>query len=119
MKIIADNRNLLLGLIFTIASVVGMTVAANMYHVRLAGVYAGDRFLDVSLNEVTAYRGLFPGRTLEQWLGPHQARVAAKQLSRYRGTLAATLAGGFLAVFFLGLHLDALRADSSAECTRH
>ena len=119
MNIVADNRNLVLGLVFAIATVIGFTLAAHTYRVHLGTVRVGEGLANVSLEQVTQYKALWPGQSLQQWLGTEQADVAATQLSRYRGTLASTLLCGFFTVFFLGLHLNVLRSDRLQPVLTH
>jgi hypothetical protein len=115
MNIIADNRNLLLAVAFAIATVVGWTFAAGMYRESLAIVQAGERSFNVSLEQVTQYKALFPDQSLANWLGPAQAHVADTQLRRYRRVFAGAVVSCFLTVCFFGLHLEALRADRIVE----
>jgi hypothetical protein len=120
MKIVADNRNFILGLVFAIATVIGFTLAGHNYRMPLGRVRTGERVFNVSLEEVTQYQALFPGQSLQQWLGIEQADVAAAaQLRRYHGILAATMLCGLLTVFLLGLHLEALRSDQLQPELRH
>jgi hypothetical protein len=106
MKILADNRNLSLGLIFVLATLLVWTRAREIYRERLAGVQSQGRLFNVTLKEVTQFRALFPDRSVEQWLGPKSADAAHQQLKRFQWTFAAALLCGFFAVFCLGLHID-------------
>lgn len=111
MKILTDNRNLLLGLMFVIGTLLVWTYAREVYRERLAGVQSEGKVFNVTLKEVTQFRALFPDRSVEQWLGAEKADKARKQLKRFEWAFAAALVCGFFAVFCLGLRLDALRAD--------
>lgn len=107
MNIMAENRYLFLGVLFTIAAAIGWILAVETYATPVG--IPGDA--NVSLEQVRQYRALFPEDSVRQWLGPERTKAAEKQLSRYRTTFTASLVCGFLAVFSLALHLDALRAD--------
>lgn len=111
MNVFHENRYLLLGLVFMLATLFGWTWTADTYHQRLAVVQSGTRSFDVTLQEVIRYRGLFPDRSFDPWLGPDDASKARKELARYQSLLGATLACGFLAVFSLGMHIDRLRSE--------
>jgi hypothetical protein len=111
----ADNRNLFLGLAFAVAAGIAFIIARDTYWQPVGTLQAGERSFRISLEQVKHYQGRFRGRSLQAWLGPDQASLAAKRLGRYHRALAGTLIGGFCTIFFLGLHLEALRSDRPEE----
>lgn len=111
MKLFKDNRNLFLGLFFVVAAVVAWKHARDIYRGRITGVHSEGRFFNVTLKEVAQFRALFPERSVEQWLGADKAETARRRLKHFNWSFATALACGFGAVFFLGLRLDAARAD--------
>jgi hypothetical protein len=119
MKIIADNRNLVLGLACAIAAVIGWALAADIYQKPLGAVQIGGRFHDVTLEQLSQYKALFAGEPVEKWLGSELAHASEAQQRRYRGVFTAALVAGFFTVFFLGLHFDLLRADRLAPAAIH
>jgi hypothetical protein len=114
MKIIADNRNLVLGLACLIATVIGWTLAADIYQKPIGVIRVGGRFYNVSLEQLSQYKALFDDEPMEKWLGAELAHTANAHLRWYDGVFTAVLAAGFSTVFFLGMHFDRLRADRIA-----
>jgi len=114
---LAENRNLFLGLAFAVTAAIAFLFAKDTYREPVGRLQAGERLFTISLEHVNRYKGLFPGRSLQAWLGADQASVAAKQLRLYRSALAGSLLCGFCTVFFLGLHIEAMRADRDPAAT--
>jgi hypothetical protein len=112
VNIVGDNRNLFLGLGFALGAVIAWALAMNIYEKPLGIINSGGNYFIFSLEHVTQYTALFPGRSLQPWLEPEQANAAVRQKIRYRLMFTAALVSGFFTVFFLGLRLDGLRSDS-------
>jgi hypothetical protein len=105
------NRHLFFGLGFAVAAVIAWNIASDTYRKTVAVVISGDYRYNVSLETVTRHEALFPMESMEQWLGPTQAGDAYAAQARYRQAYAIALLCGFFAVFWVGMHLDVLRAD--------